>query len=151
MMNRSDFKLYDKGYQIVDIDPQTGGRRYPYLRWDDQGVPFSSQPGKWQPDPTDPDIRKAFGEQLLHAALRRGAVAAQWEADTARAQQIAGDPYAGLSEDNENFCTNTLTVSVCPSNFTKISHENGMLCVTNRLAEHLRNAAGNSVLQRIDI
>jgi hypothetical protein len=54
----------DAGYAINDIDPITGSQRYPFLRWDDTGVPFSSNPAVWQPDPTDPHIRTAMTEQL---------------------------------------------------------------------------------------
>lgn len=88
----------DKGYAITDIDPISGEQRYPYLRWDDAGVPFSSQPGLWQPDPGDPYIRASFNQHLAESALAREAIAAQWEVDTARIQQDVGDPNAGLSE-----------------------------------------------------
>ena len=73
----------DKGYAIVDIDPVTGTQRYPYLRFDDNGVPFSSNPAVWQPDPLDEGIRISMTEQLLNSALRRQAIAPQWEVDTA--------------------------------------------------------------------
>lgn len=88
----------DKGYAITDIDPITGEQRYPYLRWDDTGTPFSSRPDLWQPDPTDPNIRASFNQQLVESALKREAIAPQWEVDTARIQQEVGDPNAGLSE-----------------------------------------------------
>ena len=88
----------DKGYAITDIDPVTGEQRYPYLRWDDASVPFSSQPSLWQPDPSDPYIRASFNQHLAESALAREAIAAQWEVDTARIQQDVGDPNAGLSE-----------------------------------------------------
>ena len=88
----------DKGYAINDIDPITGTQRYPFLRWDDDGVPFSANPSVWQPDPTDPNIRVAMTEQLIASALRREAIAPIWEVNTARMQQDAGDPLAGLTE-----------------------------------------------------
>lgn len=88
----------DKGYAITDIDPITGEQRYPYLRWDDTGMPFSSRPELWQPDPADPYIRASFNQHLVESALKREAIAAKWEVDTARIQQQVGDPSAGLSE-----------------------------------------------------
>jgi hypothetical protein len=54
----------DKGYRLNDIDPITGEQRYPFLRWDDDGMPFSANPSVWQPDPTDPGIRAAITQQL---------------------------------------------------------------------------------------
>ena len=66
-------------------------------RFDDRGVPFSSNPAVWQPDPLDLGIRAGMTQQLIESALRRHAIAAQWEVDTARIQQNVGDPNAGLS------------------------------------------------------
>ncbi len=91
-------RLSDSGYSVIDIDPITGEQKYPYLRFDDQGVPFSSNPAKWQPDPTDPVIRGTMTNYLTNIALARGAVGARWEADTAKIQEQFGDPNAGLSE-----------------------------------------------------
>jgi hypothetical protein len=88
----------DAGYAINDIDPITGQQRYPFLRWDDTGVPFSSNPALWQPDPTDPGIRAAMTEQLIASALRREAIAPIWEVNTAKMQQSSGDAMAGLTE-----------------------------------------------------
>ena len=89
----------DPGYALLDINPLTGEQRYPYLRFDDRGVPFSSNPAVWQPDPRDPGIRVGMTQQLIESALRRQAIAAQWEVGTARIQQDVGDPNAGLSEE----------------------------------------------------
>jgi Ca2+-binding RTX toxin-like protein/antitoxin component YwqK of YwqJK toxin-antitoxin module len=89
----------DPGYALLDIDPVTGEQRYPYLRFDDTGTPFSSNPAVWQPDPRDPGIRVGMTQQLIESGLRRQAIAAQWEVDTARIQQDVGDPNAGLSEE----------------------------------------------------
>jgi hypothetical protein len=88
----------DQGYAVLDINPVTAEQRYPYLRFDDNGVPFSSNPAVWQPDPRDPGIRVRFDQQLTQSALRRQAIAPQWEVDTARIQQDVGDPNAGLTE-----------------------------------------------------
>jgi Ca2+-binding RTX toxin-like protein len=89
----------DPGYALLDINPLTGEQRYPYLRFDDRGVPFSSNPAVWQPDPRDPGIRVGMTQQLIESALRRQAIGAQWEVDTARIQQDVGDPNAGLNEE----------------------------------------------------
>jgi VCBS repeat-containing protein len=88
----------DRGYALLDIDPVSGEQRYPFLRFDDNGVPFSSRPDLWQPDPTDPGIRTSMTQQLIESALRREAIAPMWEVNTARIQQDVGDPNAGLSE-----------------------------------------------------
>ena len=88
----------DPGYTVLDINPLTGEQRYPYLRFDDRGTPFSSNPAVWQPDPRDPGIRVGMTRQLIESGLRRQAIAAQWEVDTARIQQDVGDPNARLSE-----------------------------------------------------
>jgi hypothetical protein len=91
-------RLTDSGYSITDIDPITGEQKYPYLRFDDQGLPFSSNPAKWQPDPADPVIRGSMTNYLTNIALARGAIGAKWEADTAKIQAQFSDPNAGLSE-----------------------------------------------------
>ena len=54
----------DPGYAVLDINPLTGEQRYPYLRFDDRGVPFSSNPGVWQPDQLDPGIRVRFEQPV---------------------------------------------------------------------------------------
>ena len=86
-------------HAFLDINPLTGEQRYPYLRFDDRGTPFSSNPAAWQPDPRDPGIRVGMTRQLIESGLRRQAIAAQWEVDTARIQQDIGDPNAGLGEE----------------------------------------------------
>jgi hypothetical protein len=59
----------DQGYAVLDINPVTAEQRYPYLRFDDNGVPFSSDPTAWQVDPLDPQLRQRFNEQLIASAL----------------------------------------------------------------------------------
>lgn len=88
----------DPGYAITEIDPLTGEQRYPFLRWDDDGYAFSSNPALYQVDPLDPQTRGSFSQRLVVSALERGAIAPLWEVQTARLQQQAGDPYAGLTE-----------------------------------------------------
>lgn len=51
-------------HAFLDINPLTGEQRYPYLRFDDRGVPFSSNPGVWQPDQLDPGIRVRFEQPV---------------------------------------------------------------------------------------
>jgi hypothetical protein len=84
----------DAGYAINDIDPVTGQQRYPYLRWDDTGTPFSSRPDLWQPDPADPLIRQSMNERLIRSGLEREAIAPLWEVRTAQVQQEAIKPDA---------------------------------------------------------
>jgi Ca2+-binding RTX toxin-like protein len=89
----------DPGYSILDIDPLTGAQRYPYLRYDDNGVPFSADPNVFQVDPTDPGQRLPFMQALVMSALERGALSPMWEVKTAKMQQDSGDPNAGLTEE----------------------------------------------------
>jgi YD repeat-containing protein len=91
-------RLTDPGYAITDVDPNTGEQHYPFLRWDDDGYAFSAYPELYQVDPLDPNTRAGFLERLVISALERGTIAPVWEVQTARLQQHAGDPYAGLSE-----------------------------------------------------
>lgn len=80
------------GYAITDIDPVTGEQRYPFLRYGDDWSPYNA-------DPTDPEQRRNIFERLVMSALERGAVAPMWEVRTAKMQQEAGDPLAGLTEE----------------------------------------------------
>ena len=89
----------DKGFSIVDIDPLTGEQKFPYRRFDDQGVPFSSNPALYQVDLSDPEQRGGLNDAMLRAAYRRGAIAPLWEVQTAKLQGDAGVPDAGLSEE----------------------------------------------------
>jgi Ca2+-binding RTX toxin-like protein len=89
----------DPGYAINDVDSLTGAQRYPYLRYDDNGIPFSADPSMFQVDPTDPGQRIPFQQAMVMSALKRGALAPMWEVKTAKMQQDAGDPNAGLTEE----------------------------------------------------
>ena len=62
------------------------------FRYDDNGTPYNA-------DPSDPDQRRNLTETLVYSALERGALAPMWEVRTARLQQDAGDPNAGLTEE----------------------------------------------------
>jgi VCBS repeat-containing protein len=79
------------GYAIRDIDPVTGQERYPTLRYNDNWLPYNA-------DTTDPEQRYNVFERLVLSALRREAIAPLWEVNTAKMQQAAGDPLAGLTE-----------------------------------------------------
>lgn len=89
----------DPGYRLTDIDPLTGEQRYPYRRFDDSGVPFSSDPAAYQVDPTDPNQRGSVNQALVMSAYNRDAIAPLWEVKTAKLQAEAGAPNAGLSEE----------------------------------------------------
>ncbi len=89
----------DPGFKITEIDPLTGAQTYPYRRFDDSGVPFSSNPGAYQVDPTDPNQRGEFNQAMLMSAYNRQAIAPLWEVKTAKLQGEAGDANAGLTEE----------------------------------------------------
>ena len=80
------------GYALVDIDPITGQQRYPGLRYGDDWNPYNA-------DATDPAQTRNIFDRLITSAIQRGAVAPLWEVQTARLQQDAGDPLAGLIEE----------------------------------------------------
>jgi hypothetical protein len=82
----------DAGYAIVDVDPITASERNPGLRYGDDWKPYNA-------DPTDPKQRQNVFERLVNSALERNAIAPMWEVRTARLQQDAGDPNAGLTEE----------------------------------------------------
>ena len=81
-----------RGYALVDIDPITGQQRYPELRYGDDWNPYNA-------DATDPAQTRNIFNRLITSAIQRGAVAPLWEVQTARLQQDAGDPLAGLIEE----------------------------------------------------
>jgi hypothetical protein len=79
------------GYRVHDVDPATGLQKSPDLRWDDNFSAYNATPGNAEQQQTLP-------QTLLRSALAREAIAPLWEVRTARLQEQAGDPYAGLSE-----------------------------------------------------
>ncbi len=91
--------LNDSGYSLTDIDPLTGAQRYPFRRFDDNGLPFSSNPALYQVDLTDPQQRIKLDQALLQSAYSRQAIAPLWEVRTAKLQGDAGAVDAGLSEE----------------------------------------------------
>jgi hypothetical protein len=91
--------LSDSGYSLVDIDPLTGAQRYPFRRFDDDGIPFSSNSALYQVDLTDPAQRVKLDQALLQSAYNRQAIAPLWEVKTAKMQGDGGQVDAGLSEE----------------------------------------------------
>ena len=84
---------YDmSGYRYTDIDPLTGAEKHPALRFDTSGRPYNAEPGS-------PESYQSIIEGMVRSALSRGAIAPMWEVETAKAQTDAGDPRAGLSEE----------------------------------------------------
>lgn len=91
--NRMPGVGYDmSGYRYTDIDPLTGEEKHPSLRFDTSGNPYNAEPGS-------PESYQSIVEGMVRSALGRGAVAPLWEVETARMQTDAGDPKAGLTEE----------------------------------------------------
>lgn len=80
------------GYQITDIDPLTGVQVNPDIKYDLTGRPYNAPAGSVQ-------ASQSLTERMIRSALERGAIAAQWEVQTAALQTQAGDPMAGLTEE----------------------------------------------------
>ena len=89
----------DSGYKLTDIDALTGEQKLPYRRFDDNGIPFSSDPARYTVDPSDPNQRGSMGAALVASAYSRQAIAPMWEVRTAKQQATAGAVNAGLSEE----------------------------------------------------
>ncbi|OIQ99411.1 bifunctional hemolysin/adenylate cyclase precursor [mine drainage metagenome] len=80
------------GYRFTDINPLTGAQNNPGLRYDTSGKPYNAVPGS-------PESFQSLGQAFLDSAIARGAIAPQWEVQTAAMQFQAGDPLAGLTEE----------------------------------------------------
>ncbi|UUZ65416.1 hypothetical protein LP417_13320 [Polaromonas sp. P1-6] len=104
-LNYRAAEFADKGYSVTDIDALTGAQRAHFLRFDDQGKLFSALP-----EQMTPEVRAmlyldgasnvpALTAYMLNSALDRQAIAPMWEVKTAKMQQEAGDPNAGLTEE----------------------------------------------------
>ena len=84
---------YDmSGYRYTDIDPLTGAEKHPALRFDTSGNPYNAEPGS-------PESFQSIIAGMVYSAVGRQAIAPLWEVLTARAQTDAGDPKAGLTEE----------------------------------------------------
>ncbi|MHB1352658.1 MAG: hypothetical protein ACYC5S_01110 [Thiobacillus sp.] len=91
--NRMPTVGYDmSGYRYTDIDPLTGAEKHPALRFDTSGNPYNAEAGS-------PESFQSIIEGMVYSALSRQAIAPLWEVLTARAQTDAGDPKAGLTEE----------------------------------------------------
>ena len=91
--NRMASVGYDmSGYRYTDIDPLTGAEKHPALRFDTSGRPYNAEVGS-------PESYQSIVEGMVRSALSRGAIAPQWEVQTAKLQTDAGDPKAGLTEE----------------------------------------------------
>jgi len=91
--NRMPGVGYDmSGYRYTDIDPLTGEEQYPTLRFDTNGNPYNAETGS-------PESYQSIIEGMVRSALSRGAIAPLWEVQTAQMQTEAGDPKAGLTEE----------------------------------------------------
>ena len=85
-------RLGDPGYALRDPDPVTGQESLDFLRYNDDLSPYNA-------DPTVPAQRLDLLRRMVVSALEREAIAPLWEVQTARLQQDAGDPNAGLTEE----------------------------------------------------
>ncbi|OGI41303.1 MAG: hypothetical protein A2140_02755 [Candidatus Muproteobacteria bacterium RBG_16_62_13] len=91
--NRMPTLSYDmSGFRFTNIDPLTGVEKNPELRFDTSGRPYNAIPGS-------NESFQSLGEAFIRNALARGAIAPQWEVETAALQTQAGDPQAGLTEE----------------------------------------------------
>jgi len=91
--NRMPGVGYDmSGYRYTDLDPLTGAEQHPALRFDTSGRPYNAAPGS-------PESYQSIIEGMVRSALSRGAIAPMWEVNTAKMQTDAGDPRAGLTEE----------------------------------------------------
>lgn len=80
------------GYRYTDIDANSGLENHPALRFDTSGRPYNAEPGS-------PESYQSLIEAIIRSALGREAIAPLWEVQTARMQTEAGDPRAGLREE----------------------------------------------------
>lgn len=80
------------GYRFTDIDALSGADRNPALRFDMTGRPYNAAAGS-------PESFIGLVEGIIRAALSREAIAPLWEVRTAQLQTLAGDPRAGLREE----------------------------------------------------
>ncbi|MDX8392655.1 MAG: tandem-95 repeat protein [Mariprofundaceae bacterium] len=83
---------HQPGFTLTDTDPLTGEQN-PVVHYDFNTLrPYDAPPGSTQ-------ASQSFSERFLRTALGRQAIAPLWEVQTAAKQTQAGDPSAGLSEE----------------------------------------------------
>jgi VCBS repeat-containing protein len=96
------------GYQLTDIDPLTAEQVAPNMYYDRSGQPYDaplgSELGVW-----------SLGERFIRSALSRGAIAPMWEVETAAMQTQAGDPMAGITEEERAARANKLAPALTAS------------------------------------
>lgn len=80
------------GYRYTDIDANTGIEKNPALRFDTTGRPYNAAAGSVE-------SYQSLIESIIRSGLTREAIAPMWEVETARMQMQAGDPKAGLREE----------------------------------------------------
>jgi hypothetical protein len=99
---------YYSGYQLTDIDPLTGQQVHPEMSYDLSGRPIDgpigTELGSW-----------TFGQRFIYSAMARGAIAPEWEVQTAAMQTLAGDPMAGITEEERAGRANKLAVPLTAS------------------------------------
>lgn len=93
------------GYQFTDIDSLTGAERNPALRFDTNGRPYNAPIGS-------PESGMGLIEAMIRSGLAREAIAPLWEVRTAELQTLAGDPKAGLREEERAGIDGQLAVPV---------------------------------------
>ncbi len=109
-LNFKAAEFADRGYAVTDIDALTGAQRFANLRFDDNGQVFGLEPAS-----ITPELRAMLGVQgapnypqlaayMLNSALAREALAPLWEVQTAKMQVTAGDPNAGVTEEDRSTC-----------------------------------------------
>ena len=107
------------GYRFSDIDPLTGVDNHPGLTYDTSGRPFNATPGS-------PESFQSIGEAIIRSAITRGAIAPQWEVDTAFRQTQLGTPYAGLSEEERASRTGNIAIGVSATATTQTARIIGL-------------------------
>ncbi len=90
-----------KAFHLSDLDYASGAERLPEVRYTTAGQPFNapagSDEGYW-----------SLTERFVRVALQHGAIAPQWEADTARLQTQNHLNDAGLTEEDRAARANRL-------------------------------------------
>jgi VCBS repeat-containing protein len=102
--------LRDGAFILYDIDLSNG--QVKERRYNSYGIPIGASPGS-------PDYFSNLGQDYILAALKRSAIAPQWEVDTARLQTEAGILYAGLTEEERAARTGQLAPLLAPDATTQ--------------------------------
>jgi len=99
------------GSSVTDIDRYSGVQRLPNLRFDDNGRFFNIDIADVTPELRSllsvegaPIDFRQIDAYMLYSANQRNALAPMWEVRTAKMQSQAGDPNAGLTEEERAAC-----------------------------------------------